>query len=192
MKILVIDIETTGFFSHNPDKCGKIVEVGIVELNLKNGKIKTVFDKLIDPEISSDKLINTWIVKNGYIDLKDIAGKGQYWNDVKGEIQEIIDSYEHGVTAYNRQFDVNFLKAYGIEFKKLLPCPMLVSTDICRIPGNYGKFKWPKVEEAYSHFYPDDDYNELHRGADDAYHEAKIVYALHKKGYYRNRLIKSK
>ena len=36
MKIGIIDIETTGFLQNG----GKIVEVGIVELNLENGIFK--------------------------------------------------------------------------------------------------------------------------------------------------------
>ena len=35
-KILILDIETTGFLQEG----GKIVEVGIVELDLSNGKSK--------------------------------------------------------------------------------------------------------------------------------------------------------
>ena len=42
MKILIIDIETTGFL---PD--GKIVEVGAVELCLETGNKKIIFDKVI-------------------------------------------------------------------------------------------------------------------------------------------------
>jgi len=184
MKILIIDIETTGFFSKDPNKCGKIVEVGIVRLNLKNGKIKTLYDKLIDPELDSDKLAKSWIIKNNYIDMLDLAINGLYWEDEKDEIQRIINDHPNGATAFNRKFDIPFLESYGIEFPKLLPCPMLLSTNVCKIPGNYGAYKWPKVEEAYKHFYPNSNYDELHRGADDAQHEAEIVYALHKLGKY--------
>jgi DNA polymerase-3 subunit epsilon len=56
---------------------------------------------------------------------------------------------------------------------------------VCKIPGNYGKYKWPKVEEAYDFFFPNNNYVEKHRGADDAFHEADIVYELHKIGLFK-------
>lgn len=30
-------------------------------------------------------------------------------------------------------------------------CTMKAMTDICKLPGNYGKFKWPKLQEAHQH-----------------------------------------
>lgn len=30
-------------------------------------------------------------------------------------------------------------------------CTMHATTDICKLPGNYGNFKWPKLSEAYKH-----------------------------------------
>jgi DNA polymerase III epsilon subunit-like protein len=42
MRIGVIDIETTGFLKNG----GKIVEVGIVELDLETGDKKIVFDEV--------------------------------------------------------------------------------------------------------------------------------------------------
>ncbi len=65
---------------------------------------------------------------------------------------------------------------------------MLVSTPICKCPNKNGRggYKWPKVEEAYKHFFPESEYVELHRGADDAFHEADIVYELHKLGLIIN------
>lgn len=32
-------------------------------------------------------------------------------------------------------------------------CTMLTCTDIVRLPGYHGQYKWPTLEEAYSHFY---------------------------------------
>lgn len=30
-------------------------------------------------------------------------------------------------------------------------CTMTAMTDICKLPGNYGKYKWPKLQEAHKH-----------------------------------------
>ena len=56
---------------------------------------------------------------------------------------------------------------------------MKIATDVCKIPSMSG-YKWPNVQEAYDFFFGKTDYTELHRGADDAFHEADIVYELYK------------
>lgn len=43
MEILIIDLETTGFLTQG----GKIVEVGIVELDLETGNKKIIFDQVV-------------------------------------------------------------------------------------------------------------------------------------------------
>lgn len=174
----MIDIETTGFLPS-----GKIVEVGIVELCLCCGSSKIIYDKVFNPEIETELLEKSWIVTQGYMSVSEIL-KGAKLQESLHEIQSVIDQYAEGATAYNRNFDISFLTSVGVKFGKLLPCPMLRSTDICKLPGKRGGYKWPKVEEAYKHFFHSEDYVELHRGADDAIHEAKIVYELHKKNKF--------
>lgn len=182
MKILILDIETTGFLNQN----GKIVEVGIVSLDLTTGDKQIVFDKLVhERPITRAEVENSWIVQNGYITLEQIRTSIQL-SEVLAEIQAIINSYPLGATAFNRSFDFDFLESRGITFPNKLPCPMLLSTDICKLPSRngYSSYKWPKVEEAWKHFFPEVEYIELHRGADDAFHEADIVYYLHKNGHF--------
>ena len=181
MEILIIDIETTGFLNQG----GKIVEVGIVELNLSNGNKKILYDKVTHEKgITRSEVENAWIISNSDLTVEDVRTSKRL-DFLLPEIQLIIDKYPFGATAFNRSFDFEFLISRGIRFPKMLPCPMLLSTDVCKLPGNYGKYKWPKVEEAYDHFFPDNSYVEKHRGADDAFHEADIVYELHKMGLFR-------
>lgn len=44
---------------------------------------------------------------------------------------------------------------------------------------------WQKVEEAHLFFFGDVGYIEKHRGADDAFFEAEIVYELYKRGVFK-------
>lgn len=179
MNILVIDIETTGFLKEG----GKIVEIGVVDLCLDSGDKNIIFNEVINPGLKESELTNSWIVQNKYMTVEEILN-GVYFNSVKEELQLLVNRY-YGATAFNKTFDFDFLKSYGINFHTELPCPMILSTDICKIPkigkgAFYPGYKWPKVEEAYKFFYPDSNYTEIHRGADDAFHEADIVFALHK------------
>jgi len=181
-KILIIDIETTGFLNQG----GKIVEVGIISLNLETGEKEILFDSLVhERPITLVEVENSWIVQNGYISVNEIRNS-EWLPKLIPEIQSIIDSYPNGATAFNKSFDFDFLKSRGIKFVKELPCPMLLSTNLCKLPNQngYSSYKWPKVEEAWKYFYPEIEYVELHRGADDAFHEADIVLAIHKLGLF--------
>lgn len=188
MTILIMDIETTGFLN----KGGKIVEVGAVELCLKTGNKKIVFNKVINPGLSAEKLEKTWIVENKYMTVNEINA-GFTFESIKTELQELINKYPDGATAFHNKFDFEFLESYGIKFPVKLPCLMEKSKPICKLPPTakmlhwgFDGFKSPKAQEAYDHFFGKTDYIELHRGADDAFHEADICFELHKLGKFIN------
>lgn len=184
-KILVIDIETTGFMKEG----GAIVEVGMVSLDLASGAVETVFDSVCREEFITAKHREEpmgWIFRNSTLTVDDVR-KAPLLSTLLPAIQNIIDSHPCGATAYNRSFDFDFLESRGVQFGVQLPCPMKLATPICRLPPNKkrgGEYKWPSVEEAWNHFFPGDAYVELHRGADDARHEARIVYELYKRGCF--------
>lgn len=179
-KILIIDIETTGFSRTS----GKIVEIGIVELDLATGEKQILFDQVCQEEGTTTEEIETsWIVQNSTLTAEEIL-EAKFLHDLSPEIQKIFNQYEHGATAFNNAFDFGFLESRGFVFPKKLPCPMLLSTNVCKIQSPRG-FKWPKVEEAFKHFFGDTGYIEKHRGADDAFHEADIVYELFKMGVFQ-------
>lgn len=185
MKILVLDIETTGFLQ----KGGSIVEIGIVELDLSNGNIKEVYNSLCREEILTAKHREEpfgWIFRNSDLTIDEVRNAPAF-EKVKEEVQELINKYPKGCTAYNNTFDFGFLEDRGISFPKKLACPMKLSTSICKIPSTngYGGYKWPSVEEAFSYFFPEIEYNEKHRGLDDAKHEAMIVYKLFQMGEFK-------
>jgi DNA polymerase-3 subunit epsilon len=181
-KIMVVDIETTGFM---PD--GKIVEIGAASLDVETGLIEPVFDSLCKPEgITVGEVMHSWIIENGYIDPAELK-TARPLKEVCAEFQRVMDSGEWiGATAYNRAFDFPFLEREGIVLPAKLPCPMLLSTNVCKLPSKNGKsgYKWPKVEEAWAHLVGTE-YVELHRGCDDAMHEAQIVWELIKIGVYK-------
>ena len=185
-KILIIDIETTGFHPRE----AIMTEIGIVELNLENGERNILFDKTCHNKrefVTRDYIESCFAVKQNWITVEEIQRSIDF-ERIKKQVQDIVDKYPLGVTAYNRIFDITFLEYYGIKFTKLLPCPMLLSTNIVKAPHKnprHNGYKWPKVEEAYDHFFPGNEYTEIHRGADDAYHEAQIVYELFKLNIFK-------
>lgn len=181
MKILIIDIETTDV-SHLK---GKIVEIGIVELDLVLGQKKIIFNYVTHEKgITPDEVNNSWIVKNSDLNLQQIRFS-VILDRLKPIVQNILNAYPLGATAFNNPFDFTWMESRGFVFPKKLPDPMRLSTDILKIPKQGGGFKWPNVEEAHKHFFGQTGYIEKHRGADDAFHEADIVFALYKMGVFK-------
>ena len=183
-KILILDIETTGFLPQG----GSIVEIGIVELNLDTGEIIEIFQSLLREKILNwdhGKPPYGWIFKNSDLTLEELRTAPNAYI-IFSQVQEILNSYPIGCTAYNNKFDFGFLIDRGLKIK-ILPCPMILSTDICKIPSrdSRSQYKWPSVEEAFKFFFPDSEYIEKHRGLDDAKHEAMIVYRLYQDGIFK-------
>lgn len=183
-KILILDIETTGFQHQG----GSIVEIGIVSLDLDTGDIEEVFNSLLREDILSQKHRKDpmgWIFKNSDLTVEAVRDAPNAF-DVLAKAQEVINNYPLGCTAYNNKFDFGFLRDRGLQIKGL-PCPMILSTDVCQISAKNGRsgYKWPSVEEAFKFFYPDIEYKEKHRGLDDAKHEAMIVWELYRRGIFK-------
>ena len=176
-KIIVLDIETTGFLESG----GKIVEIGMVLLNIKTGKIKPIFDKIICPGPNVKFSNSAWIFQNSDLRIEDVL-HAKFLNEYRTEIQNLLNKYP--VTAFNKKFDIEFLKANGFKFPKVRHCIMLELTPYTKLPGTTYVYKWPKVEEAWQFLFPDWDYTEAHRAYDDAFHEAKILHEMMKRGYY--------
>ncbi len=178
-KILVLDIETTGFLKEG----GSIVEIGIVELNVETGETKIIFDSLCRERILTARHREEpfgWIFRNSDLTVEEVRNAPDF-DDIKAQVQAIISSYPLGATAFNKPFDFDFLKDRGLKFPKELGCLMRLSTPICKLPNQngYGSYKWPTAEEAFNHFFPEIEYTEKHRGADDAEHEAMIAAKLY-------------
>jgi DNA polymerase III alpha subunit (gram-positive type) len=180
-KLLVIDIETTGF-NHKTD-C--ILELGIVELDIESGQIVELLDLQIKEKHLSAKHHNAWIFENGYMNHDDVRNAKSLETHFN-KIQTIFNNYLDKICAWNRSFDVDFLKSRGFNLGKDIPDPMKASASFFNLPYPYSKKlgKWPSAQEAWDRLFPETKKTELHRGLDDAKMEAKIIYELVKKNVY--------
>ncbi len=181
MKIAIIDIETTG----RTPKTGTIVEIGICLLDLETQFKSKLFSSTcreanFESLFEGNQLEKAWIFLNSSLKIEEIK-KGPTWEEIKPKIQKIVNKFP--MTAYNKQFDLGFLKDRGIKITREADCPMIRATPVLKLPGYYEEYKWPNVQEAWNYFFPNKlDYTEEHRAYDDAYHEADIVFALYKLG----------
>lgn len=178
--MLVIDIETT----HLSKNKGHIVEVGIIGLQLVNGRREFLWDSVVFEE--GERLEEVWA--SWYYQNSDVTPREILWaksfERVRPEIQKIIDQDPEGVTAFNNTFDFGWLESRGLVFPCKLPDPMKICRPIVGATDKNGRVKNPSVEEAWAYFFPGMPYKEKHRGADDALHEAAIIYELFKLGHY--------
>ncbi|MBS2098751.1 3'-5' exonuclease [Carboxylicivirga linearis] len=180
-RILVVDIETTGFLNQG----GKIVEIGMVLLNLDNGEVEPIYESLIrEPGFDRSHTYGRygWIFQNSDLTPEEVM-EAPTLESQREAIQFLFDN--HRATAFNKRFDFDYLRDRGFRINEL-PCPMIEATPIIKLPSRngYGGYKWPKVEEAWEYFFGNTGYIEAHRGMDDAEHEAKIVYELYKMGAF--------
>ena len=177
MKINIVDIETTGFSPYND----YIVEIGIAVLDTENGNIQTVFDQIIHESGFGPDNQSAWVFSNSDLTYEEVL-KTPPIGFVRDEIQELLNA--NPSTAFNSDFDFRFLENQKFVIPEKLPCIMKACTPVVRLSGYYGQNKWPKVEEAWKFFFPDEDYTEQHRAADDAIHEGRILLEMIRREKY--------
>lgn len=168
MEILVIDIETTGFL----EKTDAIVEIGLVLVDTDTQKVKTLFNKVVkDDNFDPKKHSSAWIFSNSDLTVKKVM-RAKPLKNYYEELQNHFNCYF--ITAFNKVFDLRFMRARGFICQDT-KCIMMAAMDYVPVKNKLGGKKWPSVQEAHDHLFPDESYVEKHRGVDDALHEAKIL-----------------
>jgi len=189
MKISIVDIETSGL----EPSIHKILEVGIALLDLDNGSIKTTYDSVVGWP-PCPYLAEAWVFKNSTITYDEVL-EAPKWEDQKDAIAKALNLGDL-VTAYNKKFDITFLAAHGISIPGTIqaPCPMLRATPLLKLTPKSAYYaaqpntwKWPSVTECTNFLFPDEDFVEAHRGADDARAEARIVNELYNRKLMGNK-----
>jgi len=173
MKILVIDLETTGLYSSSD----LIVEIGVALVDTETKAIALVFDNVVkDSRFNPDKHKNSWVFQNTTLKVEDVV-KAKPLDSYIEELQNLFDQYP--VTAYNKSFDLGFLRAVGFVINDT-KCLMQTSKQYCLLKTAAGKVKTPKMEEIYNQFFMSEGkgYKEQHRAAADAEDEARILLHL--------------
>ena len=177
MKVRVLDIETTQI---NPQikfniENDQICEIAITQLDTKTGEIIPVYQTLCrGPEPPSP---NSWIFKHSNIKLRDIEN-AQTICSLKKEIQPILDQ-GFPVTAYNQNYDFPRLEhpKHGFNIPNKFWDPLKILVPITRIPSRFG-YKYPTLQEAHNHLFPEEPYTCDHRALDDSTIPAKIILKL--------------
>ena len=175
-KILVVDLETTDL---KPSK-GDIIEIGAVLLSA-DGTIEKAVDVVVRPTRSVEAWQNCWTLKNTDLTVEAVLASKPLVK-VRDSLQVLL--WHYPVTSYNRDFDTGYLKYNGFKARWCSACPMLIASEVMKLPGNYNNYKWPKLQEAWKYFFPGVVYKIHHRALDDAWCTAQIIQRLKELGYY--------
>lgn len=175
MKIIVIDTETTGL----DPLTSEILEIAIVGVDLNTlGHFETLLDTLVRPVYPD--WTDCWFMQHSGL-------APELWDEAPSmkDMRDIIKSHfsEAPVTSYNRRFDLAMLAQYGIYPNHLCSCLMLEATNILKLPGRYGDYKWPSLKQSWEHFHPGKEFCEKHRAGSDAQYAAEVALALAKGGH---------
>lgn len=153
---LFFDTETTGManFKESPDsRCQpRLVQLGALLVDANNNELITV-NMIVKPdgfeipkEASNIHGISTEKANEIGVSLESV---------MKIFIQ--LRSMSDTIIGHNLNYDVFVMRGewmrLGLSYddsEKDQFCTMQASTNICKIPGKYGKFKWPKLVEVYN------------------------------------------
>jgi DNA polymerase-3 subunit epsilon len=169
------DVETSGFHKKGIDPAD-LTQAWIVQLGFILSTSERIYHEgcFIFQPLYTESSIHPMAEKTHGISALDCAFGGIREVDVANLILQFLPNITL-VVCHNYNFDSEFMKDmflrsfYGdtnnAEWFTSLPhcCTMLESTDYCKLPGRWGKPKWPKLEELYHHLF-----NEDFEGAHDA------------------------
>lgn len=112
MKLLIVDLETTGLSS----KYDAIVEIALVLVDTKTGETEKVFDKVVKhPKWNPYKHKNSWIFQNTNLTPQEVS-KANPLEDYREEIQGWFDKYK--LTAFNPRSIQDFWKKLALPLPK--------------------------------------------------------------------------
>lgn len=175
-KVAVIDIETTGFSK----KFDKIIEIGIVELNINTKEKKVLLNSPIY-EKGVEAFEENDIFHKFDVSYEEVI-KAPPLESLQKQLQLIFNNYR--VTAFNTNFDLIFLENRGFSFPKKLKDIMKHVREIVPKTRKYNfqdayQYMHNLKENSEGNYLSDSDYIQQHQAIDDAIYEAELLYFLY-------------
>ncbi|KKM71341.1 hypothetical protein LCGC14_1431560, partial [marine sediment metagenome] len=175
-RVIVIDIETTGFDS----SVDKIIEIGIIEVNLKTKERKVLFNSPIYEE-GVDLHKNSEFFKMSSLDYSNITDYPSL-EFLENTLQFIFDNIR--ITSFNMNFDLGFLESRGFLFPKKLQDLMTHTRKIMPKGKKYNfeyayRFLFNSSKNKESNYLSDPDYRQQHHAIDDAIYGVELLDLLY-------------
>lgn len=186
--LLFIDTETTGKYdfkadfkaSHQPH----LVQLACILDDLDGNTVEEyetiirVSEVNIPASAAAIHGITTAIANASGIDLKEALR--EYYRLCKKT---------NRIVAHNINFDMRIMasaihRAKVDDFFKMIPtyCTMEKATNLLKLPGRYGNYKWPTLDEAYRTLIDPEGFEGAHNALNDVRACRSVYYALRKLG----------
>ena len=187
-EVYVVDTETTGLTGAPKDK---VVDIAVCRVFLGEDRVDKIYSSVVghDTKRWNDELRRSWIFENTDLTL-DMVDRAPREADVVHDISKILSG--KNTTSFNFSFDFDkflFREPWGL-LHRIVPfrCIMLASKDVCRLPGLYDDYKYPRLDEAYKMIVNGDPAKigdmKAHRAMSDAVVASHILLELHRAGRY--------
>ena len=186
--IYVIDTETTGLDGHPRDV---VVDIAVCRTDPRKGTVDEVYSSVVGYDVSKwdGARKNAWIFQNTDLTLEMVASAPPA-EQVASDIRKLLSG--KNVTTFNTGFDLNkFLYHEPWSLRGTIiqsRCIMLASKNVCKLPGLYEDYKYPRLDEAYSMIVEGDpagiNGKQEHRALSDAVMASYILIALCRNGRY--------
>lgn len=130
----------------------RITQLAWQKVNLTSGEIVNEYQSLIQPAGWTVPKEQFFIDNN--MSTERCKNEGKPLREVLPLIIEDLRDSEI-VVAHNMSFDINVLGAelirlnYKVGKELIKVCTMQETIDMCKLPGQYGKYKFPKLTELY-------------------------------------------
>jgi DNA polymerase III epsilon subunit-like protein len=183
--ILLYDVETSGLPAkgnydnpHHP-QTPRLVELGAL-LYTDEGKLYGKLELIVKPD--------GFEIPKAASDVHGITteralSEGVPLVEAMSRFDKMVDLC-HTVVAHNLSYDYLIYRGecikLGLEDKlkdKTHACTKELMTDVCKIPGNYGKYKWPTLQEAHVHLF-NYEFSGAHGAMADIQACAKVFFKL--------------
>jgi DNA polymerase III subunit epsilon len=188
MRTLILDTETTGLVNHkSPDHTIQPHPVQLACILVQENKIMSMVSVIVNPSVpiheGASKVhgLTTEVVEHVGISVK--AATGLFLN--------FLNKADR-IVAHNIDFDIIVTEAmiyrsladYDLDNYRRMPrvCTMHSTSAVCRLPGKFGKYKWPKLSEAYSTLVDPTGFEGAHDAMTDVIACWKVLKALEERG----------
>lgn len=189
MKTLVFDTETTGMVNHkSPDHTVQPHPVQLAMILVQENKIMSMASVIVIPgkEIEAGAAgihgITKEVVDDVGISMK--AATGLFLNFLRRADRIVAHNIDFDLIVTEAMIYRTLVDFDMSEYRdKPRVCTMRSTTDICKLPGKYGKHKWPTLNEAYCKLVDSKGFEGAHDALADVMACWKVLRALEDNGH---------
>jgi DNA polymerase-3 subunit epsilon len=188
MADLIFDCETTGLVNHkNPDPTVQPYPVQLACILVQDNKVMSMASIVINPGVP----VESAAAAIHGITQEVIEAIGMPLKAATGLFLNFLNRADR-IVAHNADFDIVVTEAmlyrtladYDMDKFRSVPrvCTMHSTTEICRLPGKFGKYKWPKLDEAYRKLVNPAGFKGMHDALQDVMACWRLLRVLEEKG----------